>query len=131
MVAIRGFIAASLDGYIAASDGGIEWLKPFEKFDYGYDRFIAEIATVVMGRKTYDQLPALGVGWPYPGKPGIVVTSRPLASPPQGVVAWRDGVKSLIAHLRESSAATSGLWAARNCSALCSILADWTVSNCS
>jgi dihydrofolate reductase len=101
MVSIRGFIAASLDSYIATPDGGIEWLKPFEKFDYGYDRFIAEITTVVMGRKTYDQLPALGLDWPYPGKPGIVVTSRTLASSSQGVVAWRNGVESLIAHLRE------------------------------
>ena len=24
------YVAASLDGYIATSDGGIEWLSPFE-----------------------------------------------------------------------------------------------------
>ncbi len=42
MADIRGFIAATLDGYIASPDGGIEWLDEFGKFDYGYDAFIAQ-----------------------------------------------------------------------------------------
>ncbi len=38
MASIRGFIAASLDGHITTLDGGIAWLKPFEKSDFGYGR---------------------------------------------------------------------------------------------
>jgi dihydrofolate reductase len=100
---IRGLIAASLDGYVADRNGGIDWLRPFEDVDYGYDRFICEIEAVVIGRATYDQIPSLGMGWPYPGKRGFVVTSRPLAQSYQGVQAWALGVDGLISHLREQS----------------------------
>lgn len=100
MAMIRGFIAASLDGYVADKDGGVDWLKPFEAVDYGYDAFIAQIGTVVMGRTTFDQIPSFGVGWPYAGKRGIVVTSRDLESPYDGVEAWRAGVEALIPRLR-------------------------------
>ena len=58
------FIASSLDGYIAGTDGDISWLLSDQ--DYGYRDFLERIDTVVMGRKTYDQL--LGMGdYPYRG----------------------------------------------------------------
>src|SRR5438552_14070360 len=48
------YVAASLDGYIATSDGGIEWLSPFEGKgeDYGYAAFYASIDAVLLGRQT-------------------------------------------------------------------------------
>lgn len=100
MSIIRGFIAASLDGYIADRDGGIGWLTPFDDVDYGYAGFIAEIGTVVMGRTTYDVVAGFEGGWLYAGKRGIVVTSTPLTDAPAGVEAWHAGVPALIAHLR-------------------------------
>ena len=107
---IRGFIAASLDGYIADRDGGIGWLTPFDGVDYGYAGFIAEIGTVVMGRRTYDDVAGFEGGWPYAGKRALVVTSRPLAGAPAGVEAWRDGVPALIDHLREQAEAGDDVW---------------------
>lgn len=98
MATIRGYIAASLDGYIADSDGGVGWLDAFQDVDYGFDRFFAEIGTVVLGRATYDQV--LGFGWPYAGRRGLVVTSRPLDDPPAGVQAWTGTIDALIARLR-------------------------------
>lgn len=103
MAIIRGFIAASLDGYIADRDGGIGWLTPFDGVDYGYAGFIAEIGTVVMGRTTYDDVAGFESDWLYAGKRALVVTSRPLAGAPAGVEAWRDGVPALIDHLREQA----------------------------
>ncbi len=99
MANIRGYIAVSLDGYIADAKGGVAWLDAFQSVDYGFDQFFAEIRTVVLGRTTYDQV--LGFGWPYAGRRGFVVTSRSLGRPPEGVEAWGRGVGALIGHLRE------------------------------
>ena len=67
------YVAASLDGYIATSDGGIEWLSPFEGKegkgeDYGYAAFYASIDAVLLGRRTYEQCLTFGE-WLYRGKP--------------------------------------------------------------
>jgi len=94
------YVAASVDGYIATPDGGIGWLAPFEEQDYGYDDFIAGIGTVVMGRRTFDQTRSFDV-WPYAGKRTVVLTSRPLPSPPPGVAMWSGNVVPLIDSLRE------------------------------
>ncbi len=63
------FIATSLDGFIARSDGSIDWLteRGEQAGDTGYDDFMASIDTVVLGRNTYEL--ALGFeSWPYEGK---------------------------------------------------------------
>jgi dihydrofolate reductase len=64
------YVAASLDGFIATPDGGIEWLKPFEggAEDYGYAEFYASVDCVLLGRRTYEQCLRFPE-WPYPGKP--------------------------------------------------------------
>lgn len=63
------YVAASLDGFIATPDGGIEWLKPFEggAEDYGYAEFYASVDAVLLGRKTYEQCLEFAE-WPYPRK---------------------------------------------------------------
>ena len=49
------FIAASLDGYIAAKDDSLDWLYKVEgEGDNGYSEFYETIDTVLMGRRTYD-----------------------------------------------------------------------------
>ncbi len=74
-IKISAFIAASLDGFIAREDGGIDWLEenslPDE--DFGYADFFASIDVLVMGRKTFEMV--LGFGeWPYIGKKVIVLS---------------------------------------------------------
>jgi dihydrofolate reductase len=62
----HAFIAASLDGYIARTDGGIDWLEPFHAADedHGFDAFLADKDGIIMGRGTYETV--LGFGrWPY------------------------------------------------------------------
>lgn len=63
------FIASSLDGYIARTSGAIDWL--FTDQDYGYSEFFAQIDTVIMGRKTYEQVLSFGE-YPYVGKKSFV-----------------------------------------------------------
>ena len=65
------FIASSLDGYIARVDGTIDWLP--ENTTSGYDDFIKSIDTVIMGKKTYDQVLTFG-DYPYKDKTSYVFT---------------------------------------------------------
>ena len=70
------YIAVSLDGYIAHSDGNIDWLdsvaRPDE--DYGYDTFIETIDTVIMGRKTYEKVLSFGGEFPHASRDCYVLT---------------------------------------------------------
>lgn len=68
------YAAASLDGYIARSDGGLDWLVP--DGDYGYNDFFVGIDTLVMGRKTYDAVKSFG-DWPYGERTCYVLTHTP------------------------------------------------------
>ena len=81
------YVAASLDGFIATPEGGIDWLKPFEGTgeDYGYGEFYAKIEAVLLGRVTYDQCLQFPE-WPYAGKP-YWVFSRSNGNTPASVVA--------------------------------------------
>lgn len=78
---VRVYIAASLDGYIAHSDGDIDWLdsvaRPDE--DYGYAAFIETIDTVIMGRKTYEKVLSFGGEFPHADRDCYVLsrTERP------------------------------------------------------
>ena len=73
---VKVYIAASLDGYIAHSDGNIDWLgtvaRPDE--DYGYASFIETIDTVIMGRKTYEKVLSFGGEFPHAGRECYVLT---------------------------------------------------------
>jgi dihydrofolate reductase len=49
------YITASADGFIARSDGFVDWLdRPHPKGGYGMDAFYKSIDTILWGRKTYD-----------------------------------------------------------------------------
>ena len=83
MARIVYYVAASLDGFIADSAGGVGWLPGGDADDFGYAEFYAGVEAVVMGRRTYDQVLSFG-DWPYPGKPAYVFThSAPAAGPPE------------------------------------------------
>ncbi len=58
MARIVGYIAASLDGFIADPQENLDWLTnaPADLGEHHYDKFIKTIRTVVMGRTTYDWL---------------------------------------------------------------------------
>lgn len=67
------FIASSLDGYIARENGDIDWLP--ENTASGYDKFYKTIDTVVLGKKTYDQVLTFGA-YPYQDKKSFVFTKK-------------------------------------------------------
>ena len=82
------FIAMSLDGFIAAPDGGVDWLtgqdSAAETAD-SYGAFVPTIDTVLMGWNTYHQIItelSPGVN-PYQGKKCYVFTHRELENTPE------------------------------------------------
>jgi dihydrofolate reductase len=79
------FIATSIDGFISAPDGNLDWLNyvPFpEGEDGGFADFISRVDAIVMGRVTFETVVGFGYGWHY-SIPGIVLSST-LRSAPTG-----------------------------------------------
>ena len=66
------YIAASIDGYIARTDGNVDWLHDpdyiVEGDDMGYGAFYASIDTTLMGNATYQEVLGFDVPFPYPDK---------------------------------------------------------------
>ena len=77
------YIGTSLDGYISASDGSMEWMNVVpnpEGSDLGFSDFMDRVDAVVMGRNTFETVVGFGFGWHYP-KPGIILSSTLDAAP--------------------------------------------------
>jgi dihydrofolate reductase len=68
------FIATSLDGFIARSDGNLDWLMKHQTpdEDHGYGEFMDSVDGIVMGRGTFETVLAFDQ-WPYP-KPLVVLS---------------------------------------------------------
>ncbi len=75
------YIGMSLDGYIADENGRVDWLSGQDEErenEDTYSEFIKGIDTVVMGRKTYDQV-RQGLSpeiWPYETLTSYIITHR-------------------------------------------------------
>lgn len=80
------FIATSLDGYIARTNGGLDWLPPDGGEPHGYAEFMADVDAIVIGRKTFETVLAFDA-WPYGNKPVVVLsTTLGEANVPRGAV---------------------------------------------
>ena len=96
------YIAASLDGYIAKHDDDISFLSLVEQpgEDYGYAGFIDTIDTVIIGRKTYDKVQAMGIEYLRADKEYHIVTRTPRAQ--EGNIRFYTGdLKTLIEELKQ------------------------------
>ena len=82
------FIGASLDGFIARTDGSLDWLPPGDGEPHGYEEFMATVDALVIGRKTFETVLAFDK-WPYGSKPVFALSSRPLAPAPPEVLVER------------------------------------------
>lgn len=77
------YIATSLDGYIAAPDGNLDWLETVpnpDGDDLGFFEFMTRVDAVVMGRVTFETVMGFDMGWGYP-VPGIILSSTLSAAP--------------------------------------------------
>lgn len=108
MPSIQYFVGASLDGFIATQDDGLEWLLQFDGFDGGqesYDSFMAGVGCLAMGRTTYDWLRKHGpAAWPYPGMPAYVFTRHEHAAPPDSDITFvRGDVREFVDDLKRDA----------------------------
>ncbi len=80
------YVAQSLDGFLAKSNGDISWLDkkadPNSSEDYGFANFLSSVDCLVMGRKTFEKVVSFGV-WPY-ASVDVIVLSKSLKELPTG-----------------------------------------------
>lgn len=91
------YIATSLDGFIAAEDGGIDWLNEVhvsDESDFGFSDFMKKIDALVMGRNTFEQVISFNQ-WVYT-KP-VFVISNTLEEIPEG---YRDKAELINGDIR-------------------------------
>jgi len=72
-------VAATLDGYIATADGGVDWLAPFQSAgeEHGISSLYSSVDALLLGSHTYEFALKLG-HWPSPDKASWVFTTRDL-----------------------------------------------------
>src|ERR1700722_4590496 len=71
------FIGTSLDGFIARSNGDLDFLPPDGGEPHGYNEFIASVDAIVIGRKTFETVLAMNP-WPYGNKRVVVLSGNPI-----------------------------------------------------
>ena len=106
------YAAATLDGFIADAQGGLDWLFRFDAADgvaAHYQRFIAGIGALVMGRATWDFIAHSGQPWAYGDTPTWVLTHRPL-DPIPGARVFTSTDVTEAATSAARAAATRDVW---------------------
>jgi dihydrofolate reductase len=71
------FIGTSVDGFIARTNGDLDFLPEGGGEPHGYVEFMASIDALVIGRKTFETVLAFPV-WPYGDKRVVVLSNTPL-----------------------------------------------------
>ncbi|MGV3466291.1 MAG: dihydrofolate reductase family protein [Heyndrickxia sp.] len=96
------YIATSLDGYIAGVDDSLDWLFRVEgEGDNGYSEFYETVDTIIMGRKTYEQILILENGnFPYKNKQ-CYVFSQSITGSNENVEFVKRDIVSFINELKE------------------------------
>lgn len=94
--------AMSVDGYIAREDHSLDWLIGTEgEEDTGYTEFYDTVDTILMGRKTYEQINILSPNeFPYKGKE-CYVFSRTLSGANEFVEFIQDDIVGFTKTLKE------------------------------
>ncbi|HKE59831.1 MAG TPA: dihydrofolate reductase family protein [Pyrinomonadaceae bacterium] len=96
-------IATSADGYIARTDGDLEWLtsRPAPEGFYGLNTFMKSVDTKLLGRKTYEA--SLRLGARFDSKNRYIVFSRqePPTDAPLGVEFVNGAIGPFVNRLRE------------------------------
>ena len=96
------YIAASIDGYIAAPDGEISFLGTVQQpgEDYGYKVFNEQTDTVIMGRKTFDKIMSFGIPFPHRDKKKVYIITRSGMQDYDNITFFGGSLLTLIKNLK-------------------------------
>lgn len=75
------FVGTSLDGFLARTNGDLDFLPADGGEPHGYNEFIASIDAIVIGRNTFEKVLTFGPQWPYGHRRVVVLSSRKLDLP--------------------------------------------------
>jgi dihydrofolate reductase len=105
-------LTTSLDGFVAASDGGIDWiLPPPADVPSEYLALMESVDTLVMGRATYElSLELEGGTTVFADKSVYVFTSRDDLTPIDGVQVVREPAESFVSGLKAQEGDTIWLF---------------------
>lgn len=100
---ITYYVASSVDGFIADSEGGVDWLNRVQSAgeDYGYAEFFATLDALIIGSKTYEQIVTFG-DWPYGDIPCWVLSSRELSPANSQVNVTSHDPQQVVQELRDN-----------------------------
>lgn len=100
------YIAVSLDGYIADRDGSVNWIKGQDESvetEDTFTPFFDSIDTVIMGKRTYDQIVSelSPDQWPYTGASTFVITHDDKSKDTEHIRFKNMSVSRLVDELKE------------------------------
>lgn len=98
-------IATSADGYVARTDGNLDWLtkRPAPKGFYGLPKFSRSIDAKILGRKTFDLSIKMGARFSAHNVHYVFSRRPPLASVPVGVQFVTESIKVFAERLRKQA----------------------------
>jgi dihydrofolate reductase len=94
-------VAMSLDGYVAGPNGEADWITMDPEIDF--TALFARFDTVLMGRKTYEQVKAMGGGAAMPGVTSIVASRTLNPEDCPGATVIGEGLTDRVRELRAGS----------------------------
>lgn len=101
---VKLYIAISLDGKIAKSDGDVAWLDEIpnpDKLDYGYYDFYNNVDTTLMGYETYALVMGFDIPFPYPDCTNYVFTRNTTRKDTEHVQFIHGDIPAFIQKLKE------------------------------
>jgi len=96
---VTAYIATSVDGYIARSDGSLDWLEklPGTPAEYGFTDHYANIDAIILGRNTYETIINFPQ-WPYSDK-RVIVLSNTKTGPVNFAKIYSGDLNKLLSNL--------------------------------
>jgi dihydrofolate reductase len=115
MAKTQYYVAASLDGFIAEADDGLQWLfdaadDPTIGEDANYNAFYERVTAIAVGARTYEIIVAHDRPWDYSGRPTWVFTHRELPVPEGADVRFVSGSPADHIDDMRAAAGDGNLW---------------------